>query len=237
MWANLVSAMVAPRTFLGLFLAGALAACSTAAPKQPEGRSDSTATHLECVPYARSISGVSIRGDAWTWWQTAAGRYRRDREPFTGAVMVLKRTERLPYGHVAVVSRVLNHREILVDHANWLNQGKVHRGLLVRDVSSGNDWSLVRVWYSPGNTLGKRSYPAYGFIHPQGDRALRLRQPPMRGPDVRALQEALDKAGLAVAVDGVFGRDTRDALIAYQTKSGLARDGVAGSRTRSSLGL
>lgn len=229
--------MVTPKVFLGLFLAGALAACSTSAPKQPAGRSESTPAHLECVPYARSISGLSIRGDAWTWWQTAAGRYRRDREPHTGAVMVLKRTERLPYGHVAVVSRVLNDREILVDHANWLNQGRVRKGLLVRDVSTGNDWSLVRVWYSPGNTLGKRSYPTYGFIHPHGDRALRLMHPPMRGPDVRTLQEALGEAGFAVSVDGVFGRETRDALLAYQTKAGLATDGIAGSRTRSRLGL
>jgi hypothetical protein len=34
---------------------------------------------LQCVPYARLVSGVAIRGDAWTWWDQAAARYSRGR--------------------------------------------------------------------------------------------------------------------------------------------------------------
>ncbi len=26
-----------------------------------------------CVPYARAVSGISLRGNAWTWWQGAKG--------------------------------------------------------------------------------------------------------------------------------------------------------------------
>ena len=29
-----------------------------------------------------------------------------------------------------------------------------------------NNWSLVRVWYEPAHALGRRLYPAYGFILP-----------------------------------------------------------------------
>lgn len=122
---------------------------------------------LECVPYAREVSKVAIKGDAWVWWRAAKGRYRRDRTPGVGSVLVLKRSARLRRGHIAVVSRVLNRREILVDHANWLNRGQIHKNARVRDVSAGNDWSTVRIWYTPGNTLGKRTYPAHGFIHPE----------------------------------------------------------------------
>lgn len=150
---------------------------------------------------------------------------------------MLKRTNRLRYGHIAVVSRILNDREILVDHANWLNRGRIHKHLPVRDVSSNNDWSVVRVWYAPGNVLGKRSYPAYGFIHPLQERVLRLQEPRMLGPDVRALQERLAHAGYDIAVDGIFGSNTRNVVAAYQARQGLSNDGIAGPGTLASLGL
>lgn len=192
---------------------------------------------LECVPYARAISSVSIRGDAWTWWRAAAGHYRRDRRPAVGSVLVLERTDRLRYGHVAVVSSVINSREILVDHANWLNRGRIHKNLPVRDVSAKNDWSVVRVWYAPGNSLGKRHYPAYGFIHPDQARVLQLQEPRMQGPDIRALQMRLAREGLGVTSDGVFGPHTRQAVAVYQSRNGLTSDGVAGPETLASLGL
>jgi hypothetical protein len=151
--------------------------------------------------------------------------------------LVLKRTSHLRYGHVSVVSRVISSREILVDHANWLNRGQIHKNEPVRDVSANNDWSVVRVWYTPGNTLGTRHYPAYGFIHPRQARVLRLQQPAMQGPDVRALQEKLIDEGFAVIADGVFGQQTRDALTAYQRRNGLPQDGIAGPSTRANLGI
>lgn len=203
----------------------------------PPARIIATAAPLECVPYARRVSNVSIRGNAWTWWRSAAGRYGRDSKPAVGSILVLKRTSRLRYGHVAVVSRVLNSREILVDHANWLNRGQIHKNLPVRDVSPNHDWSVVRVWYAPGNTLGKGMYPAYGFIHPLQARVLRLREPTMQGPDVRVLQERLIVEGFDVVADGVFGPKTRDALAAYQGSNRLTQDGIAGPSTRTSLGI
>lgn len=30
--------------------------------------------YLQCVPYARQISGIQIYGDAWTWWGQAEGK-------------------------------------------------------------------------------------------------------------------------------------------------------------------
>jgi surface antigen len=203
---------------------------------RPQTRVITASAPLQCVPYARRISNVSIRGNAWTWWQSAEGRYRRNQQPAVGSVLVLRRTTHLRYGHVAVVSRVLNNREILVDHANWLNRGRIYKDLPVKDVSPNNDWSLVRVWYEPGNTLGKRQYPAYGFIHPRA-RVLRLQEPTMQGPDVRVLQERLIDEGFDVATDGVFDPKTRDALVAFQGRMGLVQDGIASPSTRASLGI
>src|SRR5258708_1291467 len=43
----------------------------------------------QCVPYARAHSGVGIWGDAWAWWDKAAGRFDRSHQPRAGSVMVL----------------------------------------------------------------------------------------------------------------------------------------------------
>jgi len=120
---------------------------------------------LQCVPYARDLSTIQIRGDAWTWWAAAKGRYERGREPRLGAVLVLKRRGN-SRGHLAVVTRIVSEREIIASHANWLNRGRIHLDTPIRDVSANNDWSAVRVWYTPANVLGKSTYSAYGFIYP-----------------------------------------------------------------------
>lgn len=51
------------------------------------------------------------------------------------------------------------------------------------------------------------------------------------GDAVCRLQRALDACGVDLAVDGVFGTETRRALRQFQAEHGLVRDGVAGSRT------
>ena len=80
------------------------------------------------------LSGIAIRGDAWTWWgQADDAAYLRGQRPQVGAVLVFKRTNRLHRGHVAVVARIVNHREILVTHANWANRGKVVHNVRVID--------------------------------------------------------------------------------------------------------
>jgi surface antigen len=124
-----------------------------------------------CVPFARAISAVKLAGDAWSWWGAAEGRYQRSRVPAPGAVLVMKRTERLRYGHVAVVVAVLNSREILLDHANW-NPGEIARGERAIDVSENNDWSEVRVWHDASASYGVNVYPSYGFVHPSEPRAV-----------------------------------------------------------------
>ncbi len=129
------------------------------------------AADLSCVPYARARSGIALRGDAGDWWQEAAGRYPRSREPRGGAVLVFARTGRLRRGHLAVVARVVSSREIRVDHANWAPEGSAARGRValdqpVRDVSAVGDWSLVRVWHPANAALGSTVFPIQGFILP-----------------------------------------------------------------------
>lgn len=144
----------------------ALSACATRPAGYEPGAGD-----LSCVPYARARSGIRLRGDAADWWQEAAGRYPRSREPQRGTVLVFARTGRLRQGHLAVVARVVSPREIRVDHANWAAEGSGGRGRValdqpVRDVSAAGDWSLVRVWYPRLGELGATVFPTQGFILP-----------------------------------------------------------------------
>ena len=129
----------------------------------------SSSRRVQCVPYARRISGVNLRGDAWTWWQSAKGRYERSTRPSVGSIIVLDRSDRLRHGHIAMVTKVVNSREVLVEHANWLNKGRIHKEQPVLDVSKNNDWSAVRVWYTPGAQLGARTYLVAGFISKEKD--------------------------------------------------------------------
>ena len=135
------------------------------------------AKRLQCVPYARQQSQIPIRGDAWTWWQQAAGTYQRSSRPVVGSVMVFSKTRRNRYGHLAVVTRIVSDREIVARHANWLNKGRIHIDTPIRDVSRNNDWSAVRVWYTPGNVFGRHDYPVYGFILPPRKQASNQARP------------------------------------------------------------
>jgi surface antigen len=122
---------------------------------------------LQCVTYARQISEVQISGNARDWWSHAEGRYERGQAPKPGAVLAFAGTRAMPYGHVAVVSKVVDERHILINHANWSRPGMVERGVMAVDVSPSGDWSEVRVWYAPTRSLGLRPSAARGFIYPR----------------------------------------------------------------------
>lgn len=125
-----------------------------------------TAGVLQCVPYARQISGIEIYGNAHSWWGQAEGRYERGNQPQVGAVLAFSASRAMPVGHVAMVSQVVSDREVLLTHANWSYRGGIERDVRAVDVSPNNDWTDVRVWYGPIGGLGVRSNPAKGFIYP-----------------------------------------------------------------------
>lgn len=125
--------------------------------------------YLQCVPYARQVSGIQIYGDAHTWWKQAEGKFARGRTPKVGAVMAFKPHRNMRLGHVAAVSRVIDSRTIELRHSNWSpingRRGQIEDNVRAIDVSRNNDWSQVRVWYHPIQALGKTPWPIHGFIY------------------------------------------------------------------------
>jgi hypothetical protein len=145
-----------------------LSACASSQPGRSAYAGSWHSDSVECAPYARHVSGIQLSGDAADWWDGAAGRYQRSSRPSPGAVLVFRRSARLPHGHVSVVTSLRTPREIIVTQANWVH-GRIARDEPVVDVSPGNDWSAVRVWWEPGHQLGTSTYPAFGFVAPRQD--------------------------------------------------------------------
>ncbi|MFT3976959.1 MAG: CHAP domain-containing protein [Sphingomonas bacterium] len=126
----------------------------------------------QCVPFAREASGIRIFGDAWTWWDQADGKYDRGHRPKVGSVIAFAKQPRLPLGHVAVVSRIVEKRVLMLTHANWSRvdgaRGHAEQDVTLYDVSPHNDWSEVKVWYRDAQGLGGTTYAVHGFIYAPG---------------------------------------------------------------------
>lgn len=170
------------RVWTGLAAATLALGCAPAALGSPsddfsiQGDSGDDLPYLQCVPYARQVSGIKIFGDAHTWWDQAAGKYARGTRPRVGAVMSFRPYGSMRLGHVAAVSRVIDSRTVLLRHANWSliggRRGQIEDDVRAVDVSDANDWSEVRVWFAPIGGLGSTRWPLNGFIYPEkgGDR-------------------------------------------------------------------
>lgn len=123
----------------------------------------------ECVPFARALSGVTLVGDAHTWWAQAEGRFARAPRPVPGAVMAFRAQAEMDLGHVAVVTALVDARTVLVAHSNWdggLGKGRISLDQPVRCVSPRGDWRLVRVWHEASARLGPTAWALDGFILP-----------------------------------------------------------------------
>ncbi len=163
------------------------------------------------MPYARQVSGIRIYGDAYTWWEQARGRYARGEEPRVGAVMAFRPHGSSRLGHVAAVSRIVDDRTVLIKHANWSERGKIENNVRAVDVSPEGDWSEVRVWYGPTQSLGGTHWPLRGFIYnetpgtagkPEKSRggARRAAAPARRAPPLPSGRT--DPIGDIIAADG-----------------------------------
>ena len=168
-------AMKTRREFLhsgiGLAAAGfALGGCAgeTAEPSSPVVTLSDASARIDDVTYVKSVTGMAIPGEAWSWWDGSNGRYERGHRPMPSAVLVFRRQQNLPVGHLAIVTKVLSSREVRISHADWAStwatRGRITGNVPVLDVSHTNDWTQVRLWYANSGTVD-RVYDTYGFVY------------------------------------------------------------------------
>lgn len=188
----------------------------SATPSSPPAmRSSLASSGVQCVPFARHLSGISIMGDARTWWAQAEGRYDRGSRPEIGAVLTFRPSGGMRLGHVSVVTGIVSSREILVDHANWpgpgVPRGRIARGVSVIDVSPNNDWTSVRVEIHGRGADYGRPYSTWGFIYPRdASGSASAERPPLPEPVERNTQRAAAAAARAPAYVGRLGGAVED---------------------------
>ncbi len=80
---------------------------------------------------------------------------------------------------------------------------------------------------------------ALSRLQPETDAPIQaLSQLGSRGQEVRSVQQKLKQLGFyGGSVDGVFGAQTRRAVVAFQKSVGITADGIAGPKTLLYLGL
>ncbi|MFT8244553.1 CHAP domain-containing protein [Roseomonas sp. BN140053] len=144
-------------------------------PRASEGATDAMYyAGISCVPYARQVTGMQVSGNGGQWWYNAAGQYARGQRPEPGSVLAFRSSGGMRMGHVAVVERLINPREIEIQHANWggpgIRKGTVMHGVSVVDVSDRNDWTAVRVQVGRFSEAYGRTYSTFGFIHNRPER-------------------------------------------------------------------
>src|SRR5206468_1111413 len=140
------------------------------------GGSQELPPYLQCVPYARQVSGIAIFGDAWTWWDQAAGRYERGFRPKVGAVMAFKPHGNMRLGHVAAVSRIVDSGTVLARATKRGQDSRVQLAALSRPYAVTRLGLEARV----GGGYSARSVTVTASADPIGEIiASRLRRPEM----------------------------------------------------------
>lgn len=84
--------------------------------------------------------------------------------------------------------------------------------------------SYINTLVSTVNKYGLQAYDVATVIRP-------VLKKGSRGEAVKAWQTYLNSCGYPCAIDGVFGKETRDRVIEYQKDHGLVADGIIGPKT------
>ncbi len=131
---------------------------------------------------------------------------------------------------------------------NWLAnspkkpvRGTVYRMEAFEQMITSNLWDLrlpfrVRGVIIDADALTQPT-PVLASADDNKVRLLFLTTPRMSGQDVGALQRALQKSGIQVDNDRIFGKETDAAVKVFQKSKGLKPDGIVGPATRAALGL
>jgi chitosanase len=136
---------------------------------------------------------------------------------------------------------VAERREWLATHSITVLHLTVYRMDTFASLIRGASWDLPLPLRIRGVTIDEDTLldpvPTRVSAQDPRERTLLVRRPPLKGPDVEALQQALVAAGFRTTVDGRYGKRTAEAVRAFQRSKGLVADGISGPATRAALGL
>lgn len=145
-------------------------------------------------------------------------------KPVRGAIVVFPRGTSPMYGHVGIVDEVRADGTVVLVSGNVSNMVKRSVFRTASILPEGIRWP-------PGAPAPSGAGPAVQEV-PLGARSLQLGS---RGRDVEVLQGELNLLGNNLVVDGVFGPNTRAAVVEFEARRGLAADGIVDAAMLSAL--
>jgi chitosanase len=166
---------------------------------------------------------------------------------------IKRETDRL-YGDIFSIGEIQWIKKYNETRRNWLAnaspilQRTVYRQDAFNSILRSDNWDLnlpmtVRnIMLTENNIrLGNDSITSepmrVSAVPENVQRLLMLQSPMMEGEDVKTLQEMLDKYGLPVTKDGIFGPATAEAVRIFQQRNNLRVDGIVGPVTFNKLEL
>ncbi len=139
-----------------------------------------------------------------------------------------------------VEAYVNTRKEWLATHPIEILRRTVYRMDTFLNLISENRWQLELPLWIRGIRLDEATVsfpPVVCSADDEERRLLKLQVPYMKGEDVKAVQEALRKAGYSLIVDGIFGPQTQECVKSFQRDHNLVVDGIVGPATISVLGV
>lgn len=140
-----------------------------------------------------------------------------------------------------IAAYIEERRDWLATSSITLLRKTVYRMDALKELTGKQNWTLGLPLSVRGVSITReilvRNDEARASAQDPNERILMLKEPPLTGPDVRQLQQALKNRGLTVSVDGSFGPKTAEAVKTFQSRRGLKADGIVGPATRAALGL
>lgn len=136
---------------------------------------------------------------------------------------------------------VAERRDWLATHPKPLLQRTVYRMEAFRQLIDEGRWDLPLPFHVRGVRIDEGvlsgGAPVRVSAEDEAVRVLMLKTQRIKGNDVKVVQQALIRAGLAVSDDGTFGPLMAEAVKQFQQQQGLKADGIIGPATRAALGL
>lgn len=163
-------------------------------------------------------------GNAHSYYSFDDG-YKRGKTPKLGSIICFDKKG--GYGHVAFVEDINSNGDILTSNSGY----------------SGTRF-FTKLLKKSNNYKYSNAYTFQGFIYPPVEftkqyNLTRLLKLECRGSDVKELQKELTKRGYSVGkygADGIFGKDTKGAVVKFQKASKILADGIVGIKTAHKLG-
>jgi chitosanase len=138
-----------------------------------------------------------------------------------------------------IAKYVETRRQWLATHANPVLHKTVYRMVTFQKLIDADNWDLALAITVMGIVINEATFEERhpGSAEDPDETNLSLEDPPLRGERVSRLQEALQRSGISIDVDGVFGKQTDAAVRLFQSQRQLTVDGVVGPATRAALGI